>query len=190
MQQYPKSMAFRFLSPVACLLFLTIAPSASAQDAIDVEISITKSETARISKIDDWFIGSYGPTDRITNLDTDLDFICVESSTGAYRLEVISQNAPNVRNELVLRSQNGDAMAYEIYGYRKVDRTSTVYNYFMRQTVPTSTTGGLPGSRAPDCTDTNYGTNLAFVAVVRPVPFNAAPPGIYQDLVMLRVSPE
>ncbi len=179
-----KKQATRMLKVIAFTSLLLGGSSAVlAQDATDAEVSITRGEAVQISNIDDWLIGVFTAIDTINNIQYNWDWECVYSSTGSYRVEVISQNGGS---ELRLNSGT-DSMRYWIYAYFRQGN-----NYRLRGfTDPNFTLNNLSGSTQIDCSDEPVvGTNLWFAALVRPADFNPAPPGIYQDLVTLLVSPE
>ncbi len=157
---------------------LLYAQSAST----DTEVAITKSEAVKISNIDDWLIGVFTATDSINTIQYNWDAECVYSSTGSYKVEIISQNGGA---DLTLKS-GPNSMKYWIYSFYRRGA-----NYRMQGFTDSNfTINNLSGSRQQDCSDeANAGTNLWFAALVRPADFNPAPPGIYQDLVTLLVSP-
>ena len=149
----------------------------------DLELAITKSEAVKISNIDDWFIGVFAATDSIDTIQYNWDAECVYTTTGRFTVEIISQNGGT---ELTLKS-GPNSMRYWIYSYYRRGA-----NFRMKGFTDTNfTIKNLRGSTQIDCSDEpNAGTNLWFAALVRPADFNPAPPGVYQDLVTLLVSPE
>lgn len=158
---------------------LLYAQSAST----DAEVAITKSEAVKISNIDDWLIGVFTATDSINNIQYNWDAECVYTTTGSYNVEVISQNGGT---DLTLTS-GPNSMQYWIYSYYRRGANYRLQGF----TDANFTINNLSGSTQLDCSDEPAaGTNLWFAALVRPADFNPAPPGIYQDLVTLLVSPE
>jgi len=180
-----KKSACKLSALVLAVVSMSSAGSLYAQQSAstDAEVSITRGESVKISNIDDWLIGVFTANESINNIQYNWDWECVHSSTGSYRVEVISQNGGN---ELTLKS-GPNSMRYWIYSY--VRRGA---NYQLQgSTSPNFTLNNLSGSTQVDCSDeATPGTNLWFAALVRPADFNPAPPGIYQDLVTLLVSPE
>ncbi len=157
--------------------------SAFAQQAVDADISITRGEAVRISNIDDWLIGVFTATDSINTIQYNWDWECVYSSTGSYRVQVLSQNGGS---QLTLTS-GPNSMRYWIYAYYRRGNNYQLSGH----TSPDFTLSNLSGSTQIDCSDEpTSASNLWFAALVRPADFNPAPPGIYQDLVTLLVSPE
>jgi hypothetical protein len=179
-----KKQSVRMLKTIAMTALLLAGPgTVFAQASIDTEVSITRGESVQISNIDDWLIGVFTSIDTINNIQYNWDWECVYSSTGSYRVEVISQNGGS---ELQLNSGT-DSMRYWIYAYYRQGNTYRMRGF----TDPNFTLSNLSGSTQLDCSDEpTAGTNLWFAALVRPADFNPAPPGIYQDLVTLLVSPE
>lgn len=152
--------------------------------SVDSEISVIRTESTKISNIDDWFIGVFTAVESINNSQFVWDWQCVHSSTGSYRLEVTSQNGGS---RLRLESGAGDQMNYSIFSYVRRG------NRFQLRGHVTSVINlnNLSGSRSLTCADEILaGTNLGFAALVRPADFNPAPPGVYRDVVTLVVSPE
>ena len=174
------------LGVLVLLLGLGVSGPSAAQSSADVELSLTRGEAVQISNIDDWLIGVFTASDSIANIQYNWDAECVFTTSGAYRVEVLSQNDP--AGALTLRS-GSDTMAYELWTY---SRTNTTGAYQLRgfNTSPV-VLSGRRGSTSPTCAgEPAGGTNLWFAALVRPGPFNAAPPGIYQDVATIIVSPE
>ena len=177
----------KVVSKLGVLALVAICLSSSgllyAQSAsLDSEVAITKSEAVKITNIDDWLIGVFAATDSINTIQYNWDAECVYSSTGSYKVEVISQNGGT---ELTLTS-GPNSMRYWIYSFFRRGANFRMQGF----TDANFTINNLSGSRQEDCSDEpNAGTNLWFAALVRPADFNPAPPGIYQDLVTLLVSP-
>lgn len=170
---------------VLCALSLSVAfmSESIAQQSVDSQINLQRTESVRISNIDDWLIGVFTATDTINNLQYQWDWQCVYTSTGSFRVDVSSANGGSL---LALESSSGDQMTYQIYTY---SRRGNNYSLIGHNT-PTFSLSNLSGSQSQTCNDEPSNTNLWFAAVVRPPAFNAAPPGIYQDTVTLVVSPE
>lgn len=168
-----------------CIAVLQPVDAHAASIAVDSQIQLSKSESVKISNIDDWLIGVFTATDTINNIQyNSWDEQCVYSSTGSYQVEVTSQNGGA---RLTLESGAGDQMRYSIYSYvRRGNR------YRMQgHTSPVINLTNLSSSQTLTCADENIaGVNLWFTALVRPADFNPAPPGIYRDVVTLVVSPE
>ncbi len=172
---------------VLVVLFTLILQTASAKASsasVETKLKLDRTESAKISNIDDWLIGVYTAADSINNIQYNWDWQCAYTSTGTYRVEVISQNGGS---KLTLESSAGDQMDYWIYAY--VRRGN---NYVLSgHTTPVINLNDLSGSQSETCADERFaGTNLWFAALVRPAAFNPAPPGIYRDSVTLMVSPE
>ncbi|MFK7854965.1 MAG: hypothetical protein AB8B79_12660 [Granulosicoccus sp.] len=174
-----------FLKVLALLCtVITAYPTSVLAATVDSEVSVVRSESTKISNIDDWLIGVFASADSINNIQYNWDWQCVYTSTGTYRVEVTSQNGGSA---LKLESGAGDQMNYWIYSYVRrgnayelEGHTSSVINL-----------NNLSGSQSLTCADENVvGTNLWFAALVRPADFNPAPPGVYRDVVTLVVSPE
>lgn len=179
-----KKLALYTLTCIS-LASVSVGALAATTDSSDAELSITKGEAVKISGIDDWLIGVFTATSSINNLQYQWDYECVYSSSGAYRVEIISTLGDNPLN---LQSSAGDKMNYEIWSFY---RQGNSYNLDGPYTTPTFTLSNLSASQSLSCSDEAYGgNNLFFAAVVRPGPFNNAPPGIYNDQVTLIVSPE
>ncbi|MBX2885301.1 MAG: hypothetical protein KTR32_35430 [Granulosicoccus sp.] len=172
-----------FALSVLCTL-LAFSTSATAQSVEQSEVSIVKSEGVKISDIDDWLIGVFTSSDTINFSQYQWDPQCVYSSTGAYSIQVSSSNGGANLN---LQS-GGNSMNYRIYAvFRRGG------NYFWTSSTNTTINiGNMSGSSASlTCADEQIaGINLWFAALVTPADFNPAPPGIYQDVVSLTVTPE
>lgn len=177
------SSRFAFATVIVAISFCLVTAS-RAQDSAQSEIRITRGEAVRISNIDDWLIGVFTANDSINTIQYNWDAECVYTTTGSYRVEVTSANGGS---QLRLESSAGDQMNYTLYAYFRRGN-----NYLMRgYTTPVITIDNLSGSTSPTCADEPVtGVNLWFAALVRPADFNPAPPGIYQDLATLTVSPE
>ncbi len=169
----------------ACMLTLSaiFIADASAQQSSQSEVVLERSESVSISNIDDWMIGIFTSSDTINTLQYEWDWQCVYSSTGSFRVDVSSANGGS---RLALESSSGDQMDYQIYSY---SRRGGLYS-MIGHNSPTFALNNLSGSQSLTCSDEPSNTNLWFAAVVRPFAFNAAPPGIYRDIVTLVVSPE
>lgn len=171
----------RLLPLFACLFCGT----AFAQDSADSQISIARGEAVQITNIDDWLIGVNTATAVNFTLQYEWDATCVYTSTGLYSVEVSSGNGGPA---LFLESSGGDTMPYQLYFYY---RRGATYTLSPGYTTPVTTLTNLSGSTSLTCADETFApTNLWFTAVVRPGPFNAAPPGIYTDFATITVRPE
>lgn len=175
---------FHCLTCLTLLLLFQIPRAAVASDVLVSEISITRAEAVKISNIEDWDFGSYGPLS-VTRRSLRLrDRTCVFSTTGGYSLRLISNNGGN---RLRLLSGAGNRMRYSIaVRYRQG-------NLFRNQRVRQSdeTLSGLAGSLALDCSDQNARNwNLQFRPIIGRNAFNNAQPGVYTDQVTLIVTPE
>ena len=175
--------AHAVIATIFVLLSMVFAQVANAQQSVESEISLERAEAVRITNIDDWIIGIFTSSDSINTLQYEWDWQCVYSSTGSYRVEVSSANGGST---LALESGSGEKMTYQIYTY---SRQGNNYNLAGHNT-PVFALNNLSGSQSLTCNDEPSNTNLWFAAVVRPPAFNAAPPGIYRDVVTLVVSPE
>ncbi len=170
------------------LSILSVAdPALSATSASeDSVISITVEDATQISKLDDNFVGIFTATDTLVGISYSWEWLCVYSSTGSYDLQIISQNGGGSLN---LRSSSGDTMDYTMYTYLAQGGTSG-FDYIGTETTITRT--ALPASLDINCDDGQNlsGHNLFFAPVVGSASFNAAPAGIYTDLLTLIVSPQ
>ena len=186
MYTIPRSFVRRVLMSTLGALALGATSLVSAQDSAQSEISIIRGEAVSISNIDDWLIGVFTATDSIATLQYNWDAECVFTTTGVYRVEVTSQNGGGL---LQLRSSAGDTMDYELWTYSRTNLTGgyQLLGFFTSPVILTNRRGSTSPTCAGEPTD---GTNLWFAALVRPGPFNAAPPGIYQDVATIVVSPE
>lgn len=165
------------------MLSLALAPVARAQQSVESDIRLERSESVRITNIDDWIIGIFNPTDTIRTLQYEWDWQCVYTSTGSFRVDVSSANGGA---GLALESGSGNRMTYQIYTYSRRGNNYSLVGH----NTPVFALNNLSGSQSLTCDDEPSNTNLWFAAVVRPFAFNAAPPGIYRDVVTLVVSPE
>ncbi len=164
---------------------LLVSQSAFAAPTADSDISITRGESVQITGIDDWLIGVFTATSTIPVIQYNWDFQCVYTSTGLFRVDLISSNG---LSPLTLESSGGDQMRYEIWAFHRRAGAFALDGPYI---TPTFGINNLEGSTSLTCADEGYGgNNLFFAALVRPANFNAAPPGIYQDVVTLIVSQE
>lgn len=151
----------------------------------EADVTITKGESVKISNVDDWLIGVFTSLDTINTSQYLWDQQCVYSSTGAYSIQVSSANGGGA---LHLESSSGDEMNYRIYSFYRRNTGGYTLRAFNTSNF---TITGLRGSSVLDCSDQPVnGVNLWFAPLVTPADFNPAPPGIYQDLISLTVTPE
>lgn len=158
--------------------------------AADSTVSVAKADQIVLSKVDDILIGVFGP-DEVLDARTfrvdQFDYQCVYSTTGGYRLDITSANGTG---PFELENASGDRMGYEVHlWYRRAGGafqfTSTRY-----PTAPIAVPG-LSASRSPTCADEALdNSNLIVTGVVNAGPFNAAPPGVYRDVLTITVSVE
>ena len=171
-----------------CAAATLVTPSVRAQQAsADAELSIVRSELALISDVDDWVIGLHPSAATLSFSDfSDWDWQCVYTTTGLFGVEVTSANGGS---RLHLRS-GADELDYHFYTWYRQGATYPTYAVGPYST-PSVTIGNLSGSLVPDCSDEAFGnSNLWFIARVYPADFNAAPPGIYRDVMTITVTPE
>lgn len=179
-----KSVLKKTLAFLALGGLLAVSAAATAQSVSQSDITIVKGEAVKISDVDDWLIGVFTASDTINFSQYQWDPQCVYSTTGTYSIQVTSANGG-----ANLNLQSGtDSMNYRIY---------TVFrrggNYFWTSSTNTTINiSNMSGSSTSlTCADESIaGINLWFAALVRPADFNPAPPGIYQDVVSLTVTPE
>jgi hypothetical protein len=169
-----------------CLVVCTTG--AHAQDSTDVEITVTKSESVKISDVDDWLVGIWGPSDSITRRQGVFDYMCVHSSTGLYRLDFSSTNGGA---GLTLRSSANDTMGYLVVVYSYSENSSRAFPDLRQEfSTPFSLNRRL-ASPTVSCVGQGFANaNLYMAAAVNPADFNAAPPGSYQDTIIMTVSAE
>ncbi|MFK7994152.1 MAG: hypothetical protein AB8B87_08435 [Granulosicoccus sp.] len=167
----------------ATLLCIAFMSESRAQQSVESQISLERAEAVRITNIDDWTIGVFTSSDTINNLQYQWDWQCVYTSTGSFRVDVTSANGGA---QLALESGSGDQMIYQIYTYSRQGNNYSLIGH----NGSSFSLSNLSGSQSLTCNDEPSNTNLWFAAVVRPPAFNAAPPGIYQDIVTIMVSPE
>lgn len=169
---------------LALSALLAVSSTAGAQSLAESDISIVKGEAVKISGIDDWLLGIFTSTDTINFSQYLWDTQCVYSTTGTYSVQVSSANGG-----ANLNLQSGaNSMRYRIY---TVFRRGGSY-FWTSSTNTTININNMSGSSSSlTCADENIaGINLWFAALVTPADFNPAPPGIYQDVVSLTVTPE
>lgn len=174
-------LAKTFAALCCCGLF--VSAFAATEDSV---ITITVEDSVQISKLDDNFVGIFTATDTLAGISYSWEWLCVFSSTGSYDLQIISQNGGASLN---LQSSGGDSMNYTMYTYIAQNGTNG-FDYVGTDTTINRT--GLPGSLDLNCDDGQNlnAHNLFFAPVVNGASFNAAPPGIYTDLLTLIVSPQ
>lgn len=168
------------------LVLVSLPIAAFSADSVQSKISITVGETAKISAIDDWVIGIHAADENMSSFwEYKWDYECVFSSTGAYSIELNSQNGAS---PLELRNASGEALAYEVWAYVKEGSGLSIKGPFRDATFSMS---NLTGSDSQTCQGEGYGGhNLFFAALVRRSNFNAAPTGIYRDQMVITVRPE
>jgi spore coat protein U-like protein len=170
--------------PIAALLALLIAvsPASYAQESAQSVVSIERQEAVQISGIDDWDFGSWAVHDTANRAVRLRDTTCVHSSTGSYSLTLGSLNGTN---RLRLMSGDGSRIRYNIVV--RYQDGAALTNQRVRQSG--TTINNMTGSLTLDCTGARN-WNLRFTPIVNRNQFNRAPPGIYQDVVTLLVTPE
>ena len=175
-------------------LVLVGAPLAPAQDSADSEISMTRGNAVKISGLDNWTIGVYGPDDTLpTNFQNSWDLSCVYSSTGVFSLQLVSQNGSG---PMTARS-GSDELNYSVQvvyyqgGINVGGINALLVRRANRDRSPAAV-DNMRGSLSLTCADDIYngGNNLGLAAFMRKADFDAAPPGIYQDTMTVIVSPE
>lgn len=172
-----------FLQALVAVGALALSSSAAvAQSGVEVDINLIKGDLVNLSGVDDWTIGIHLPTDTISVFEYQWDGQCVHSTSGAFRVEVTSQNG---NGRLALISDSGDRMQYELWTYSR-DRATNAFELEGFTRSPVVLTDRV-GSLSPNC---NGGVNLWFAALVRERPFNRAPAGIYRDVATIYVTPE
>lgn len=165
----------------SCLL-LSAAPAYSSVATSDIRV--IKGEAVQIGNINDWDFGLHGSL-AVTNTALRVrDNTCVFSSTGAYSLQVSSQNGGT---RLRLLNTAGDRLRYTIrVRYRDGNQFR---NTRLRNSI--STMNALTSSQTPDCSDQGARNwNLRFIPTVGRNAFNRASPGVYTDLVTIMITPE
>jgi len=162
---------------------VTFSTSASAQETYDVLVTITKGEAVQISGVDDQLIGIFD-ADAVLGAATvraTIDDICVYSTTGLYDMTLESIHPGRV----MLRGSSGVNMNYLIDIWTR-DAAGSGALQRIRRSRATEFTNRL-ASRVLGCTDGSVTMRLrTFVTRAR---FNEAPPGIYQDTLILTVRP-
>lgn len=169
-------------------LMLLIAPFAMmVSTAAPTRISISKVFGVQLSKVDDWNFGVHSATTTaladmsVTTADGFWDDTCAFSSSGAYDLDVSSQNG----GSLFIMKSGTDQIPYTItVSYKRGTYQTKTY------TASPISLKNLRASQITDCADEFSGHNLRFAPLVAAADFNAAPPGVYQDIVTLVVSPK
>lgn len=175
---------------VAAAALLMVAPYLAAQEAAESEIQVIKTDNVQITGLEDWLIASTGP-DAVTTTSfrSVIDNICVHSSTGRYSLAVSSVNGGPQFN---LISTSGDTLRYRIITW-SLDGNGTPSDTLERRVLfgPATLTDRL-ASPTVSCVGQGFSgdRNVRMRALVLRGDFNSADPGIYQDTVILMVSPE
>ena len=171
---------------LSALFFSTLIATASIAASITSKITLVVGEGALITGIDDLLVGILTADGNISGLERASDTMCVFTSTGAYTLTVTSQNGGS---QLTLLSASGDSMNYLV---RLRYRQGTLKGNTGNLSTPTIVQNNWPGSTEFNCSNvTNWGgNNLEVRATVRASWLNAAPVGIYQDVLTLMVAPE
>ncbi len=168
-------------------LLLTLLPVVvHSANSAQSKISIVVGESAKISAIDDWVIGIHAAGENMSSFwEYQWDYECVFSSTGAYSVELNSQNGSS---PLELRNNSGVSLDYELWAYVK---NGASYSMKGPYTTASFSISNLTGSDSQTCQGEGYGGhNLFFAALVRQSNFNAAPTGIYRDQMIITVRPE
>lgn len=177
---------------LAILLFVGIIAAvgtfAHAQESYDVDISLSKADSVRISDVDDWVVGVFAPDDTIAHRTGVFDYMCVHSTSGLYRLDFSSANGGA---NLTLESSAGDTMAYLVVSYSYSENSSRAFPDTRQEfTSPFSLNNRLASPNV-SCVGQGFANaNLYMAAAINPAAFNAAPPGIYQDTIIMTVSAE
>lgn len=180
------SVLKKALIAVVPMVLLSLPINAFSANTAESKLSIMIGETAKISAIDDWVIGIHAADEDMTSFwEYQWDYQCVFTSTGAYSVQLNSQNGAS---PLELRSASGEPLAYEVWAYVKEGTALSIKGPFRDATFNMS---NLTGSDSQTCQGEGYGGhNLFFAALVRRANFNAAPTGIYRDQMVITVSPE
>ena len=176
------------LGVVLCVSSVASAPVRS-QDSADVQVSITRGDAVKISGVDNWTIGVYGPDDTLpTNFQNAWDLICVYSSTGVFGLELVSQNGAGP----FTAKSGGDELNYFVQVVYYQGGLNRLQVRRSNENTSPGTVSNLRGSPSLTCADDEFngGNNLGLAAFMRKADFDAAPPGIYQDVVTVIVRPE
>lgn len=176
----------KILFGILPFVLVALSTMTYAANSAQSTISITVGETAKISAIDDWVIGIHAADENMSSFwEYKWDYECVFTSTGAYSVELTSQNGAS---PLELRNNSGDPLAYEVWAYVKKGASYSIKGPFRDATFNMS---NLTGSDSQTCQGEGYGGhNLFFAALVRRTNFNAAPTGIYRDQMVITVRPE
>ena len=165
------------------------ATNGYAQEAEDSDITMAKSESVKISDVDDWFVGAFGPDDTIATRQGNFDFICVHSTSGLYNFNLTSTHGGST--DLILESSAGDQMQYLIVAYSYTEGANRAFPDDRREFQTPFSLDRRLASPTVSCVGQGFqDANLFLAAAVDPAAFNAAPPGIYQDTVIMTVSAE
>ena len=181
----------RYIAAIVLGLLFGLAAPVGAQSITDSDTSdvrIVKGNGVLISEVDDWLVGIFAPDDSIARRQGNFDYICVHSTTGLYRIDVSSTNGGPSLN---LQSSAGDSMDYLMVVYSYAAGASRTFpNARQEFTTPFTLTNRL-ASPTLSCVGQGFGdANLYIAAAVDPADFNAAPAGVYQDIVVMTVSAE
>lgn len=163
-------------------VIMTVSPTSYAQDSAQSVVTIERQEAVLISGIEDWDFGSWAVHDTANRAVRLRDRTCVHSSTGSYSLTLGSLNGTN---RLRLMSGDGSRIRYNIVV--RYQNGATMTNQRVRQSG--TTINNMTGSPTLDCS-VGRSWNLRFTPIINRNQFNRAPPGIYQDVVTLLVTPE
>ena len=171
---------------VIMLVIMMLPSVVFSANSAQSKITVTVGEAAKISGIDDWVIGIHTADESLgAYWEYNWDYECVFSSTGAYSVELTSQNGVS---PMVLKSASGDEMDYEVWAYVKQGASHSIKGPYRAAnfTIP-----NLTGSDSQTCQGEGYGGhNLFFAALVRRTSFDPAPSGIYRDQMVITVRPE
>ena len=145
---------------VACSFFSFAVPSLASSVSVESQLSVARTESVKISNIDDWLIGVFTSNATVTNSQFNWDWQCVFASTGTYRIEVTSANGGS---RLTLQSSAGDQMEYLIFAYYRRGSGFRLSGH----NTPVINLNNLGGSLSTTCADEIItGTNLGFAASV------------------------
>ena len=171
---------------LSALLLSALFATASMAASISAKITLVVGEGSLITGVDDLLVGILTAEGSVSGAERARDRMCVFTSTGAYTLTVTSQNSGS---QFSLVSASGDSLRYLVrLRYRQGSLSGNTGNL----STPTIVQNNWPGSTEFDCSNvTNWGgNNLEVRATVRAAWLNAAPVGIYQDVLTLMVAPE
>ena len=174
---------------VSVCVLSAVLSVATAQESLDSDISIEKTESAQITGLEDWVI--------VEDANTVLDgarrsannFLCAHSTTGRYALSLSSSNGSG---RFSLESASGENLDYEVIVF-SFSETAPPTGPLQRNVITgPATFSNLLASPTVSCLGQGFGldSNLRFRALIRRANFNAASPGIYRDTFIVTVSPE